>query len=793
MDNNKQFTDEKGEAEDIKKILLRYLRYWPLFLFTVAIAVSLAFIYLRYTPAVYQTAAKIQVLKEQGGIDMSGFQGASPLIDLSKVNLENETEIIKSRRLAEKVVTNLGLETTVKLLGNIRTSELWNDETPFDIFWEGKETHLISLPEILIETINKESFKLAINGLNIKGTFNYGDLIDLESIGLRIILKPSVLEKKNIEFKNYAVYKSSVERAVTRLSSSINIENIGQRSEVLKVLMIAENKKKSEDIINTLLEQFNSDGVDDNRKIAKQTEDFAIKRLEFLYKELDTVEGSLVSFKSKNDLVSVETSVAEFYAKSSESERRLLDAEQQLMLVEEFKKDMDEQSAFNLLPANIGIADRGVNEFTVQYNDLVLERNKLLVSSTLESGIIQQLNQQIIQVKQTIIRSLENYKRTLEITIREVQKQDRFFKGRLSSLPKQEKEIREIARQQLVKESLFLFLLQKREEAALSSAVTSDIAKVVDYAYTIPIPVSPKTQIIYLGALLIGLILPFGGLYIFFLLDTKINSKEDVIATVGNINIVGEIPILDKGLNEVVRKEDNHPVAESFRILRTNLNYIGLKQSKTEHDPKVIFVTSTVKGEGKTFTAINLASTIVSTNKKVILIGADLRNPQIHNYLGLSKNREGLSRFLYDKNCMTNEVIETSARNLYGFDVVLSGQIPPNPTELLLNGRFEILMEELKKIYDYIIVDTAPTILVTDSMLISEEADATLYLIRVGHTDTQLLEHLSEIKAKNKLQNIGVVINGLKNTGAYAYNYGYGYGYQENTKGKRNRLKFWSN
>lgn len=792
MDKNQQFNDEKGEAEDIKKILLNYLKYWPLFVVTTIVSISLAYIYLRYTPPTYQTTAKIQILKDQGGIDMTGFQGASPLIDLSKVNLENEIEIIKSRRIAKKVVENLGLETKVYILGAIRTIEVWEDEIPFDVIWEGDEISSRQIGDITIETTNKETFKLVVDELNIKGTFNYGDLIDLQDLSLRLLLKEQSLNKERLETKSYAIAKLSKENAITSLSSNINIENIGQRSEVLKVFMNGQNKKKNEDIINNLIEQFNEDGKDDNKKIAEQTESFAIKRLDFLNKELDTVETSLVDFKSKNNLVSVETSVTELFAKSSESEKRLIETEQQLMLVDEFKKDMDDQSLFEFLPANIGINDRGVNEFTNQYNDLILERERLLLSSTSESNVIRQLDKQIIGLKQTIIRSLENYRRTLELTKTEIQRQERFFKGRLSSLPEQEKEIREIARQQLVKERLFLFLLQKREEAALSSAVMSDIAKVVDYAYTFPIPVSPKNKIVYLGALLIGLIVPFGGLYLLFLLDTKVNSKEDVVSSLGNINIVGEIPVLEKNQKEIVSKEDTHPVAESFRILRTNLNYIGLKQSKTEHDPKVVFVTSTIKGEGKTFTAINLASTIASSNKKVVLIGADLRNPQLHGYLGLSKNRSGLSKYLYDTSTSVSEVLVDSIGNSVGFDLILSGQIPPNPTELLLNGRFEELISELKQKYDYIIVDTAPTILVTDSLLISESADATLYMVRVGHTDTQLLSHLNDIREKNKLNNIGVVINGLKGKGAYAYNYGYGYGYNTNTKGKRNRFKFWS-
>jgi capsular exopolysaccharide synthesis family protein len=338
-----------------------------------------------------------------------------------------------------------------------------------------------------------------------------------------------------------------------------------------------------------------------------------------------------------------------------------------------------------------------------------------------------------------------------------------------------------------VKERLYVFLLQKREEAALSSAVMSDIAKVVDYAYTNPTPVSPKSRIVLLGSFLISLILPFGFLYIKFLLNTKINDKDEIKKLLPSLPIAGEIPLLNKNDETLIRKNSTDALAESFRILRTNLNFMGLNKNKS----KVIFVTSTMKGEGKTFTSINLAATISTTRSKCLLIGADLRNPQIHSFLNIDKNRVGLSKYLYDDTTQLHELIINKPLPDFNLDVVLSGEIPPNPSELLVSDRFGEFLEEAKKEYEYIIVDTAPTILVTDTLLISRYADITLYTVRANYTDLQLLDHIREISDAKKLHNIGIVFNGVENNGAYAYNYGYGYGYQASTNSKRNRLKFW--
>lgn len=793
MENNqvhRESIGNKENAEDIKILLIKYLSYWPYFLISVFIFASAGYFYLRYTPSIYQTNSKIKILKDKGGIDMTGFQGNSPLIDMSRVNLENESEIIKSRRLTRNVILNLGLQTKVRQHGTIRTIEVWKNEIPFEILWENE--NLESLKTILYEItfLSPSKFIISNKEADFEIEENYGNLITHDDVKFRILLKDHVDENKYLN-KTYTFSHQQLDPMVSILTSKINVENIGQSSEILNISLNGPNQRKNEDIINNLVEQFNNDGIEDNRKLAKRTENFVVERLTTLNEELDTVEKSLVDFKTESGLVTIDASAQEIFGKNTTSDNLLFEVKQQLMLAEDFQNEIDQMEDYELLPANIGISDRGVNQLTGNFNQLILERQQLLVSSTEESLAVKEIDKQLNKLKLNILRTLNGFKRQLELKLNEIDNRERFTRSRISQLPSQEKEIREITRQQSVKERLYVFLLQKREEATLSAAVASDIIKIVDYAYTNPTPVSPKPKIVLLGSVLIGLIIPFGFIYIKLLLDTKIYTKDEIKSGIGDVPIVAEIPFEKGNENRLISKNETGSVAESFRILRTNLKFMQNEDTNKEsNSSKVIFVTSTMKGEGKTFTSVNASSLLSAANKRVLLIGADLRNPQVHNLLNLDKSRKGLSYYLYDTNADINELIIKKEETIADFDVMLSGEIPPNPSELLSNGRFSQLLEELKNLYDYIVVDTAPTILVTDSFLISDYADFTLYMIRSGHTENQLLGHIKDIYTKKKLKNIGIVFNGLKNNGAYAYNYGYGYGYNETSK-KRNRLKFW--
>jgi len=795
MENTNINTNSTSEdsSEDLKKIVLQYLKYWPWFIICLVISVSIAFIFLRYSTNIYQTNAQIKILKDQSGLDLSGLSGGSPLIDMSKVNLENERSVLKSRRIASKVVDNLDLTSSYYKSGNFKSSEIWKNEKPFKVEWIVNDSvYDVSTPKytVIFETLNK--FEIKNPETNFSNTYTVGEPMNVEGYPLVLNFNPDYNgDITKLEAVNFNFSFRSVSQAVSSLTNQISIEPLGDRSEILNISIKGQNKAKSEDILNSLIDQFNFDGIDDNRLVAKRTEEFVIERLEYLVRELDTVESGLAGYKSDNDLVQIENNATALFSKSTEAELRVFELSNQLALTQDFKEELTEQDEYDLLPARIRITNDNINSFTETYNQKILERDRLLISSTTENPSVKELDKLILQLRKNILNTINNYIKSLEFSLQEVQRREREFDSNINKLPEQEKEIRNIKRQQAVKEKLYLFLLQKREEAALSYAITAPIIKVVDYAYTQPAPVSPKSQIILLSSLVIGLVVPFGILYIVFLFDTKIKTKDQIRAFLPNLPIVAEVPQHKEEENKVILPNDRSSIAESFRIMRTNLNFMSVKKGKnTPSTSEVVYVTSTTKGEGKTFVAINLASSLVAAKKKTLLIGCDLRNPQIHNYLNLKKDQNGVSNFLYDNSVSIEDlIIKNSVENL-DLDVILSGDIPPNPAELLMSSRFEELINEAKQRYDYVIIDTAPTILVTDTILISDYADITLYITRSGYTDTRLLPHIRDIHNQKKLTNMGIVINGLDETGINAYNYGYGYGYGEKQQ-KKKSWKFW--
>jgi capsular exopolysaccharide synthesis family protein len=422
---------------------------------------------------------------------------------------------------------------------------------------------------------------------------------------------------------------------------------------------------------------------------------------------------------------------------------------------------------------------------------LILKKQDLSVSATSENKMILQINDKLDQLLLKIDEGIQNYLKSLRISIEQSADLEQRSSGRLSQMPEKEKRIRSIERNRIIKEQLYLFLLQRREEAKLSYAITAPTVKVVDYAYTTGTPIKPQDDIIIMSGVAAGLILPLAVLYLIFMLDSKVKDKDGLKREIKEAPILSELPYIQKGGHKLIKPNDRTALAESFRILRTNLAYF--KSPKKGDEAEVVFVTSTTKGEGKTFAALNLANTWASTGKKTLLLGCDLRNPQIHNTLNLSKDTPGVSSFLYEKNIEINDLVIKKAFEFDNLDTILSGNIPPNPAELLLNGRFDEMIEELKTQYDYIVVDTAPTLLVTDTLLISKHADVTAYIIRADFTDKKLLKHIKDLKSEKKINSMGLVLNGVKEKGAYGYgyNYGYGYGYGADDNKKSPFWKFW--
>ncbi|MEO1031858.1 MAG: polysaccharide biosynthesis tyrosine autokinase, partial [Bacteroidota bacterium] len=555
----------------------------------------------------------------------------------------------------------------------------------------------------------------------------------------------------------------------------IEVEAIGEQSDLLQLSIKGESTELSEAIINTLINTFNDDGISDRQLVSKRTLDFIDDRFVYLAQELDSIEINYKNFKQQNNLVDLVADAQIGLEKRTKSDEEVFRIDNQLTLARLIQEALNSQDS-ELLPANIGLENGSVNDLIEEYNLAVLNRDKLTSGAGNNNPTVQLANTTINDLKSNIQYSLKAYISQLEVSQNQLRLRNQKFVGEVAEIPEKEKLLRAIARQQKIKESLYLLLLQKREEAAINLAITEPSIKVVEYALSGSKPISPKTNIIYVGALLGGILIPFGILYLIFMLDTKLHSKEDITKVSPQIPVIGEIPNLKKRKDILFEDpNDRSPLAESFRILSSNVDYI--LPIEDGEKGKIIYCTSTIKGEGKTYVSLNLSLALSSINKKVLLIGADLRNPQIHSHILEDKQKPGLSNYLHDI------VFDWKDALISGFDkhpnhhIILSGSIPPNPAHLLTNGRFKKLIEEAKEVYDYVVVDTAPTILVTDTMLISQLADATIYLARANYTERNLLKFSKELHETGKLKNMAYVVNSVGASKSYGYNYGYNYGY----------------
>ena len=787
--NTGNLQTQHGEEENLKYVLYKYLRYWPWFLISVIVFILLAVLYVKYATPIYQTTSEVKILKDdEGGIDLSGLSDASTLFNYNKVNLQNEIQIFKSRRLHREVIRKLNLKTSYYKISGFEEELLFGNEVPFQVEWFHVDYGELK-EGIAYELRFKNDSVFTLYNEYKDSSFTYSLYDTINKFGTSFLVKPKLLAHPNFteEEATYKIVYQSENSLLDFLARSLEIVTVGDKSDILSLSINGSNRSKNEAIVNTLIDVFNQDGIEDNRLVSKRTKEFVEERLELLVQDLDTVESGLVEFKERNDVVTVESSVQELFSKEANSEAEKFKIETQLALANDFENLLKSQTEYDLLPANLGIESKTINELTAKYNELIIERNRLLMSSTEENPVVLKLNDQLEQLKNNILVSLDSYLNGLQTSYAKLEGRENQYSGEINSLPQKEKELKTILRQQGIKERLYLFLLQKREEAALSYAITSPTIKIVDYAYTNTLPVAPKKNIILLAGLVIGGLLPFGILYLKFLFKTSVASREDLeIYLHRSIPIIGEIPLLGNNASKIITRSDQSVLAESFRIVRTNI-ISQFKRNGAEHD-KVIFVTSSIKGEGKTFTALNLSKIFSSFSKKVLLIGCDLRNPQIHQYFEINKNIPGLSDYLNNESSDFRKYIQQSSSDFENLDILYSRSVPPNPAELLLrNERFSDLISEARKIYDYIIVDTAPTVYVTDSLLIAENADVTVYMVKQDVTDKRLIDHIKNLNNNNKLNNISIVLNGVKNN----VNYGYGYGYISDDEVETPFWKFW--
>lgn len=772
---------------NFKEEIFKYILNWKWILLSVIITFLACFFYLRYTSDIYETSAKIQVLDSSSSSFKMPNEGVS-IFGSSEINLENQIENIKSSRIIGSVVDSLKLTTEIYSVGRLKSYELW-DNSPIKVIWASENDSLETKTTSFEIEITKTGYKLADSEKEYKfGQINF----DNQTTPFNISLINNTSLKK-IEGRVYLISLKKRKSVLQSISRNISVDYVGNQSDILKIKLTGFNKEKITDIINTLIDVFNNDGVKDRQLVHQKTLDFVDERFGYLYNELDSIEQSKSNYKKNNEVVNIDNDASFLMQRKYMSKSDLDKANTQLTLSKLMLLSINKSKELELLPSNVGFEDQGINTLIDSYNQEVFKYTKLVqLGGGISNPLVKQIYNQAYQLKNNVKSSLIGYQKGLEINQNDLIKINSEEKRKYASVPTKEKNIRSIERQQTIKENLYVLLLQKREEALVNLAITNPCIKVVEYASFIDLPIFPDRKAYFGIAIIIGFIIPFVIIYLNNLFNNKIQTKEDIEEEIKDVIVVSEIPNI-KDDQKRVGLVDRSVLSESFRILSSNIKYVNMPKK----EGNVVFVTSSVKGEGKTFVSSNLAITLSFLGKKVVLVGADLRNPQLHNALDMKKVlTKGVTNYLFDSNLVLDNIITKNYENNQNLDIIFSGIIPQNPAEILSNGRFESLISELRTKYEYIIVDTAPTVLVTDTSLIMGLSDVILYVARANFTEKRLLKFISNFKKLNNINNMAIVLNNIEQNKRYGYkyNYGYNYGYNEGLKKhKKNIFEFIGN
>jgi capsular exopolysaccharide synthesis family protein len=764
---------EDTDNIDLKEEIEKYLIYWRWFLVGLFLALLSAFLYLKYTPKSYSASAYIMIkdnLKSGISDELKAVSDLGIVGTSSTNNPENEIFIIKSRKIVGKMVDSL--ELNIRYFNTVRAEIYKNRDIEIDFIDKNKDALHYSIDTAFVVSFSDER-KLCLKNLDgdVLKYFEFNEIIKSKKLGNFKIKKNT---PQNFENDIIVAIKPR-KNIISSYASKIKITALSDFSSILHLEVVDYNKRKAENLLDELIKQYNLDAVIDKNIVSKKTITFIESRLKSVGFKLASIQDSLKAYKIKHGISGnpIENEIALKSNSQNKIDNNYLKT--QLALIEWIKQEIEKKIAKNeILPANLGFSDEIIAKTINEINTLLLERNKLLRFSGEKNPILIELDNRIKSLKQNLHLNLKNLKKSINIKLKNVAKEEGEIQERINQIPFLERGIIDTYRQKVIYSELYSYLLKKKEEIAISLAVTVPNAKIIDVAFSSGNPVFPKKKNIYLIAILIGFLLPFSLIFIKIRLDTKIHNRKDIEDNL-DIPYLGDIPHSELKGKVIVKNNSRTSVAEAFRLLRTNLNFM-LPKVKHDSKGKLIFVTSTISGEGKSFVSLNLASTLALTNKKVLLVGLDLRAPKITDYLDV-KDRKGVSNYILDDSISLDE-IKFNIPDIKNVDFIASGLIPPNPSELLLHSKVEELFEIVKNDYDYIIVDTAPVSLVTDTLLIAELADVFLYVVRANHLDKKMLVVPRTLYTEKKLPNMAIVLN---DTDA-SRGYGYGYGYVEKEK-----------
>lgn len=752
---------------NLKEVLWKYLIRWPWILISFTLSVSACYYYLRYTQPLYEASSTILLRDESKGRAIDELSTFSDLgIINTKSNLENEIEILKSRTLMQRVCKQLHLNVSYFVERSPLPLDLYQ-ASPIEIKTKaGDSLFFESAGSFTYKPLNKDELNIIQNGSQKK--YKYNENIDLGFGEFQIVKKESsgVFDDEEI---NISVRPISVVADI--YTKKLSIETINAKSNVIRMRLRDAVVVRAKDVLNALIIQYKQDAINDKNQASINTAEFIAERIQYITAELSELELNAENFKRKNNLVDIPSETSLFLSNQSDYSKLLIENGIQLELSNYFYNYIKSSiEPTELLPADLGLADKSISLMLEKHNDIVLKRNRILKSAGPENPQAIQSLEQIKKIRNNILLSIDNSIKALGLKLKELDNEQGKISGQISQLPRKEREYRELERQQNIKEALYLYLLQKREETALALSVSVSNAKVIDEAFSSGSVISPNRKLLYLISILAGLLIPVIIIYVRDLFDTKIaNSK---ILKELNIPFLGEIPSSRNTKKLVAVKGDKSFFSESFRLIRTNISFM---LNEHENQGKVIFITSSLAKEGKTFVSINFASVSAAAGKKVLIVGLDLRRQKLLKYLNLAPLK-GVSNYLIDYNSKVEDFIIPFPEN-EEIHILPSGDIPPNPAELMMQDRLQDIFNYARKNYDYVVVDTAPAGLVTDTVLAAKYADCVVYIIRANYTDKRTLSMPVNFYKENKLPNLAFLLNDVSESslGSYPYTYSYSY------------------
>ena len=760
---------ENPNAKSLNVILAGYLRYWHWFLLGALVATGCTFLYLRYLAIPQYYVSSILLIKDtKASPDLSGA-GKFTESEMPKAkSVDDEIEVMKAKSLLLRVVSELSLNTSYYIQGRFKDVEIYEKNLPIKLIVNSLDSTAYD-KKIIVQLTANNSFHLdERTGHN--ATYQFGQQITRPYGTFTIVSTPDFPRFQHSKDKRIIIRFRNPHDLVDQFSNNLVVAPIKKESNVLRVSLVEALPERGKAIINKLLEDYNKEALENKNMMATGTITFLDNRLQNLTAELNGVEKNVEQYKRQNEVADEGTQASSYVTQANDNSQKLTDWATQIDVLESIENYLKQGNGQSqMVPSTLGIQDQTLLGLITKFSDLQMERERMLRTSEPGNPLVQTMNEQIANLRSNILENLRNIKNGLVITSNRLKASSRQFSSRIRNVPVIQRELLEISRQQAIKQNLYEYLLQKREEAALVLAATVSNSRVIDSAMLMdPYPISPNKQLLYMLALLVGLAVPFTSIYVKGMLNDKVQTRQDV-EMLSRTPILGELAHNKDGILAVT-KNNRGPAAETFRFIRANLSFAA-----GGRENKVLLVTSSMGGEGKTFFTINLGASLVLAGQRVVLLELDLRKPALSQALDLMAG-PGLTDYIVSNNILVHDLVKPS-NNVPGLMVISSGPIPPNPAELMMSPKLAHLIAELRRSFDYVIIDTAPIGLVADALGLSPLVDSSIYVVRYNHTYKRQLAVIDNIYRANSLNHLMIVLNDALG----ADTYGYGYDYQEMT------------